>query len=389
MSEPPPKHPAKSTARETTIISARRTAARISQAELAGKCGVTRQFVNLIESGRTQPNVAVALKMASALSTTVETLFSIYHPNTSEEISVRLASPGLHTGARLNLVCIGRKWTAYAADTMATLGGGFGEADAVLLEHKDGEELSRARMAGGRTLSEASGNVAFAGCDPALALLTGSRVAPGLAGRCFWVNCGSGQALRLLAQQQAHIAGIHVGDDAGADNMSEINRMDPSGRWQLLRFTCWEQGWMLRPGTRKQFTGTDALLTGQLRLANRETGAGSRRWLDRQLELAGVPGNRLPGYAKEFKSHWECACALLSEEADIAVGPRAVAAIAGLDFISTGDVAFDLVVPRNLLTLPKVAAVLEALRGQRLRDEIESLPGYRASEAGLPIARRS
>jgi molybdate-binding protein len=190
----------------------------------------------------------------------------------------------------------------------------------------------------------------------------------------------------LLAARKVHIAGLHAGGGDGAENLEEVARRDPSRRWQVFRFSCWEQGWMLRPGLRQKFSGASDFSQGKLRIANRERGAGSRHWLDKQLALAGM-SVAIPGYEKEFLTHWECARELLTGGADVAVGPRAVATVSGLDFISAGEVAFDLVLPAASLSLPRVAAILEALRGKRLRDEIESLPGYRPAESGLPVSR--
>jgi molybdate-binding protein/DNA-binding XRE family transcriptional regulator len=364
---------------------ARRMSAQISQGALAARCGISRQFINVVESGRTQPNVAIALKIATALGTTVEVLFGGAAP--TGDFQVRLEPPGQKPGARVNLARPGREWVAFAADTLQSIDTGFCEADAMLLEVSADGATGRVRLARGREVAEVEANIVVAGCDPALALLGGARIAPGLPGRCFWVNRGSGRALDLLAAHRVHIAGIHTGGSDGAENLEEIAHLDPAGRWQVFRFTCWEQGWMLRPGLRKGFSGAADFSSEGWRIANREPGAGSRRWLDEQLARAILPA-KPPGYEREFSSHWECARELLAGTADVAVGPRAVAKMAGLDFVSAGDVAFDLVIARPSLALPRVAALLEALCGKRLRDEIESLPGYRATEAGLSVERR-
>src|ERR1700737_1207481 len=47
----------------------------LSQRELSGAAGITRQAVGAIESGRTQPGVGIALALARTLGTTVEELF--------------------------------------------------------------------------------------------------------------------------------------------------------------------------------------------------------------------------------------------------------------------------------------------------------------------------
>lgn len=47
----------------------------ISQAELAGRVGVSRQTIVAVEKGNYNPSVELALKLATTLATTVEALF--------------------------------------------------------------------------------------------------------------------------------------------------------------------------------------------------------------------------------------------------------------------------------------------------------------------------
>ena len=49
----------------------------LTQAELAGLAGITRASVNAIEGGRMVPSVFLALKLAAALSVTVDELFGL------------------------------------------------------------------------------------------------------------------------------------------------------------------------------------------------------------------------------------------------------------------------------------------------------------------------
>ena len=48
-----------------------------SQAELAERLGVSRQTVNAIETGRYEPSLSLALKMAALFSRPVEQIFSL------------------------------------------------------------------------------------------------------------------------------------------------------------------------------------------------------------------------------------------------------------------------------------------------------------------------
>lgn len=55
----------------------RRAMLDLTQADVADLAGVTRKSINAIETGKMVPSVLLALKLAKALGTTVEGLFSI------------------------------------------------------------------------------------------------------------------------------------------------------------------------------------------------------------------------------------------------------------------------------------------------------------------------
>ena len=52
-----------------------RTAKKISQQELAGRCNVTRQTINAIENEKYDPSLQLAFALAKNLNTTVDKLF--------------------------------------------------------------------------------------------------------------------------------------------------------------------------------------------------------------------------------------------------------------------------------------------------------------------------
>lgn len=349
----------------------------LQQAELARRCGVSRQFVSMLESGRVQPNVQVALQLAAELDCTVEDLFSPVSTNSPQAMPVQLLQPQLAPGTRLDLARVAGRWVAHASDTVASLSNGFAETDAVLA-WADG----KAGAVSHRPALDLEHNVAVAGCDPALALLRGAAGTTSLPGRCFWVNCGSSRALQLLADGWVHAAGLHYAGTDADENIRQVRRFDASGNWQVLRFTRWEQGWMIRPAAKASFKELSDLAGKRVRFINREPGSGTRHWLDAQLTAAGLKSSAIRGYADECTSHWECARALAENRADIAVGPRAVATIFGLNFLPTLEVAFDLVVPKAYLDHPRLQALLQRVRSRAFQKEVETLAGYHAGDSG-------
>ena len=58
-------------------ILALRTAAGLTQAQLATNVGVTRKTINTVERGHYVPSTVLALRLAAALDTAVENIFSL------------------------------------------------------------------------------------------------------------------------------------------------------------------------------------------------------------------------------------------------------------------------------------------------------------------------
>lgn len=61
---------------ENHLCSLRMTAG-LTQAQLAAAIGVTRKTINTVERGRYVPSTVLALRLAAALGTTVEEIFSL------------------------------------------------------------------------------------------------------------------------------------------------------------------------------------------------------------------------------------------------------------------------------------------------------------------------
>ena len=57
-------------------IRERRKALKLSQEELAKRCGVTRQTINAIENDKYDPTLSLAFRLAAVLETSVDGLFT-------------------------------------------------------------------------------------------------------------------------------------------------------------------------------------------------------------------------------------------------------------------------------------------------------------------------
>ena len=352
----------------------------LTQTALARQIGVSRQFFNQLEAGRVMPNVVIALRLATALEHTVEELFGNAAQIADQTVPVTPVGQNLAIGTRLRIGRVGQAWIAHPADTPNTLSAGFTAADATL------ESSGRARLLLAPAIAAA--NVLIAGCDPALALLQPS---PGqtASGRYHWIDCGSGRALDLLVAGQTHVAGIHYAGQNGSGNVQELRKRDSKCRLSLVRFTRWEQGWIVRRKPGHAFTGISSLATGKWILANRDQSAAAYRWLVRELSAACIDPAKISGFTTSFASATEGAQAVAQGQADVTIGPQAVAMAHGLDFVPAEAVDFDLVATNTWWRSPAGCELLKRITELVSTSIIAGLPGYAPTQSGSIRLRES
>lgn len=148
--------------------------------------------------------------------------------------------------------------------------------------------------------------VLLLGCDPALATLgahLGRRHARhGL--RLLVGQSGSLAALAALARGEAHIAGMHVLDEASGEyNLPFVRRTFAGRRVLVVTAAHWTQGLIVAPGNPRGIAGAANLARPDLAIVNREPGSGSRAMLDHALHAAGVAPTAVRGYDRVAPSH--------------------------------------------------------------------------------------
>ena len=123
----------------------RRLSAGLTQAELAGRAGVSRQLVAAVEAGHNVPAVDAALRLARALGATVEDVFA-----DAGAPSVHPALGGrLREGTPLRVGRVGDRFVAAELADHGAAGAGWASPDGLL---RDGRLrlFSRAAVAGAR-----------------------------------------------------------------------------------------------------------------------------------------------------------------------------------------------------------------------------------------------
>ncbi len=326
-----------------------REAASLTQGALASRAAISRQAYAAIEAGTAAPSTPVALGIAHALGTTVEALFG---DGPAREYA--------HAGASAPSPSVPMPLTPStspqaAAPSRPHLWGGFSVTHGIALSQATG----------------GPGTLVLAGCDPTAPLLGAALAAHDVA--LAWLEAPSRAALELVASGAAQVAGCHLRDPiSGGFNHAWVRRLLPVPA-TLVTFAVWEQGLLVAPGNPHGLRAAEDLARPGLRIVNRPVGAGARALLDAALEVAGVLGSQVEGYAHELAGHLAVAEAVAAGLADAGVGVRSAAVATGLDFIPLTTERYDLVIPTASLDDPAIQRLLAVLADGGLRAGVEAL----------------
>jgi molybdate-binding protein/DNA-binding XRE family transcriptional regulator len=347
-----------------------RTARGLTREGLARRVGVSRQSYSAIEDGKAAPSTTIALHLARALGTSVEALFQL--ADEAETLEVELVGPPVALPARVRLASVGGRLLARAG----TATRGFGRADGVARRGSGG--AVSVRLLGGSVPQP----LVALGCDPALALLADTLHAErGV--ELLWSEAGSRAALEGLARGEAHVAGVHLFDEAtGSYNAPWVERLVPFPCTRI-GFAVWEQGVMVPRGNPRGVRGVEDL--ARVRFVDREPGSGTRALVDAHLRRAGIaPGAVFGDHGAVARGHLAVGEAVASGLADAGVGVRAAANAFGLDLVPLAEERYDLVIPDHFLDLPAMQILLGHLRAPSLRAQVEALGGYDVAPMGVP-----
>jgi molybdate-binding protein/DNA-binding XRE family transcriptional regulator len=333
-----------------------RTSRGWSQAELAGKAGVSRAAVSAVEIERLVPSVSAALAIATAFGSTVEELFGVSRgpAGDPEWAWPPRSSPRCYWQAEVR----GRVLRFPAESTAAGT-----------VPH-DGLFVNGVAVHG--DASDPRGTLILASCDPAAGLLV-SEYARTTGLRLIVLSRPSGAALSLLRQGKIHVAGVHFATDAnpGANRQAVRNHLETGQH--LLHVARWEAGLAVASGPAVRSVG--ALVRSRLRWVGRQPGSAARGCLDELLAGRSTPRRFAQdhrGVAEAVRSGW----------ADVGVCHRLPCEEAGLRFLKIRVEAYDLCYPAGSESDSRITALIRTVRSVNYRRLIGELPGYDAASAG-------
>lgn len=348
-----------------------RQARGLSQQQLAGMAGVSRQAVSAVESGHSDPSLRVALALSRALGMTIEELFGPGEP--ADPVQARLIAQGaagagqtgFAEGSRVALAAVGDVFVALPLSGGNVSPAGFAPAGGLVAasQHPHNDTI------GVRPIGPPRSTLVVAGCDPALPLLQTPLALLDPPVAFAWWPCGSAEALRLAAAGLVHVAGVHPGG-AGPE-------LDDA---EVVGFASWREGLVIRPETK--VTSLQDVAKRGLRLVNREPGAQARTLLDQERTRQGLAEGDLIGYHTRAAGHLQVAAAVAGRLADAGVSSEPAALAYGLGFVPLADERFELVLPAKQAASREVQALLKVLSSPWLHAQLASLPGYDPASCG-------
>jgi transcriptional regulator with XRE-family HTH domain/molybdate-binding protein len=321
----------------------------LTQLELAQLAQVSRQLVGAVEADRHLPRVDAAVRLAAALSTSVEKLLAL---------DMRDAIGVVEDPEEGTLVRIGRVGDRLVSVPVAGSGEGWASADAQV---RDGVvqlfDVERPALI-------------VAGCDPIIGLASrllettsGSRVVP--------VATSSATAVAVLAAGRSHAVTLHGPDTVGAEPPVAVRR------WHIAR---WRVG--LAAPTDLGAGWVDDALAGRIPVVHREAGAGSQAAFERAR--IPDPGADTPIIGPRVGGHAEAAWRAATDRM-VAVTIEPAALANGLAFHPLEVHASELRVTSEHTDNALLHAFMNEVTSERVHRRLAAIGGYDLTNNGMEI----
>jgi molybdate-binding protein/DNA-binding transcriptional regulator YhcF (GntR family) len=194
---------------------------------------------------------------------------------------------------------------------------------------------------------------------------------------------GSLGGLMALAGGRAELAGCHLWDtETDSYNEPFIRKLFPGKRMLLVRLAERRMGLITPPGNPLALRGVADLARDGVVMVNRQSGSGTRVWLDAALHRLGIDPAALAGYADEKTTHSEVARAVAEGRACAGIALESAAAAFGLGFVPLVEERYELVAHKDQADQPPLCTLLAWLASDAARERLGNLSGYDISHAG-------
>jgi excisionase family DNA binding protein len=198
-------------------------------------------------------------------------------------------------------------------------------------------------------------------------------------------NLGSMGGLQALRKDLCHIASSHLIQEDESEYNFEFAFKELDRTPAVLNFCRREQGILMAKGNPKNISKVADLGRPGIKIVNRSLGTGTRLLFDKELQKAGLKGEKIKGYTAEVSRHIDLGLEILSKRADAGPGIKAVAGLLDLDFIPLRWERFDLMITRNRFFDENIQRFLGLLHEKDFKDLVAGFSGYDLSLSGKMV----
>ncbi|MBI9043914.1 MAG: GntR family transcriptional regulator [Anaerolineaceae bacterium] len=194
---------------------------------------------------------------------------------------------------------------------------------------------------------------------------------------------GSLNGLFDLANGKADIAGIHLWDiETNSYNVPFLKKLMPGQEIVLITLAYRRIGLITAQGNPFNFQSFSDLKRPEVQFVNRQTGSGTRVWIDAILNDKKIDAKKIKGYEIEVSTHSQVAKAVAEGKANVGIGLQASANLYGLSFSCLREERYDLVILKNKLVFEPVKNLISILQEKTTREAINSIGGYLSEDTG-------
>lgn len=202
-------------------------------------------------------------------------------------------------------------------------------------------------------------------------------------------NVGSYASLYDLYNDKISISSTHLWDgDTNEYNTAFVRKMLPGVSCLLINLAYRTVGFYVAKGNPCKINTWKDLSKKNISLINREKGSGIRILLDEKLRLNNIDREQVNGYNIEKQSHAAVARSIARGEGDVGIGNEKVASqLNEIDFIPLQEERYDLVIKECDLKYPIYKLIINTIKSEEFKKEIEGLGGYDLRDIGKILAK--
>ena len=203
----------------------------------------------------------------------------------------------------------------------------------------------------------------------------------------FLNTLGSSGGLTALRDGIADLATSHILDPASGEyNLSFVKNL-LGAKAVVVQLFHRQLGLVVAPGNPMKLRAIADLARPKVRIINRQTGSGTRLYLDQTLARLKINSRKLNGYQTSVGTHAEVGFRVLRGEVDTGLATMTTARMLGLDFVPLARERFDAVIPQERFFSPAIQILLNVIGSREFRGRLDVLGGYDSADSGHIVYR--